>query len=211
MRREQSGVQMFVTFEGCEGVGKSTQLSLLRDYMKRTGQDAVFVREPGGTEISEQIRAIILDTANGDMTAETEALLYAAARAQLVKTVIRPALDAGKTVICDRYIDSSVAYQGYARGLGREFVEKVNAYALETAMPDVTVFIDLRPSSAFRSVSRNDRLEQENTSFHDKVYEGYIAQSEVSNGRFVMIKPEKERLDTHRKILDALRMRGAVK
>ena len=211
MRREQSGVQMFVTFEGCEGVGKSTQLSLLREYMRETGQEAVFVREPGGTEISEQIRKIILDPANRDMTAETEALLYAAARAQLVRTVVRPALDAGKTVICDRYIDSSVAYQGYARGLGREFVEKVNAYAVETAMPDVTVFIDLRPSSAFRSVSRNDRLEQENTSFHDKVYEGYIAQSAASNGRFVMIKPEKERLDTHRKILDALRMRGAVK
>lgn len=202
---------MFVTFEGCEGVGKSTQLSLLREYMRETGQEAVFVREPGGTEISEQIRKIILDPANRDMTAETEALLYAAARAQLVRTVIRPALDASKTVICDRYIDSSVAYQGFARGLGRGFVEKVNAYAMETAMPDVTVFIDLRPSSAFRSVSRNDRLEQENISFHDKVYEGYIAQSAASNGRFVMIKPEKERLETHRKILDALKKRGAVK
>lgn len=179
--------------------------------MRETGQEAVFVREPGGTEISEQIRKIILDPANRDMTAETEALLYAAARAQLVRTVIRPALDAGKTVICDRYIDSSVAYQGFARGLGRGFVEKVNAYAMETAMPDVTVFIDLRPSSAFRSVSRNDRLEQENISFHDKVYEGYIAQSADSNGRFVMIKPEKERLETHRKILDALKKRGAVK
>ena len=202
---------MFVTFEGCEGVGKSTQLSLLREYMRETGQEAVFVREPGGTEISEQIRKIILDPANRDMTAETEALLYAAARAQLVRTVIRPALDAGKIVICDRYIDSSVAYQGFARGLGRGFVEKVNAYAMETAMPDVTIFIDLRPSSAFRSVSRNDRLEQENISFHDKVYEGYIAQSAASNGRFVMIKPEKERLETHRKILDALKKRGAVK
>ena len=90
-------------------------------------------------------------------------------------------------------------------------MEKVNAYAMETAMPDVTIFIDLRPSSAFRSVSRNDRLEQENISFHDKVYEGYIAQSADSNGRFVMIKPEKERLETHRKILDALKKRGAVK
>ena len=202
---------MFVTFEGCEGVGKSTQLSLLREYMRETGQEAVFVREPGGTEISEQIRKIILDPANRDMTAETEALLYAAARAQLVRTVIRSALYAGKTGICDRYVDSSLADRGCARGLGRGFVEKVNAYAMETAMPDVTVFIDLRPSSAFRSVSRNDRLEQENISFHDKVYEGYIAQSADSNGRFVMIKPEKERLETHRKILDALKKRGAVK
>ena len=106
---------MFITFEGCEGVGKSTQLAMLKDYLHRTGQEAVYVREPGSTEISEQIRKIILDPANTAMTAETEALLYAAARAQLVAQVIRPALDQGKTVICDRYLDSSVAYQGYAR------------------------------------------------------------------------------------------------
>lgn len=182
---------MFVTFEGCEGVGKSTQLALLKDYLKKTGQEAVYVREPGSTEISEKIRSIILDPENTAMTAQTEALLYAAARAQLVAEVIRPALDAGKTVICDRYVDSSAAYQGYARGLGVGFVAKINSYALENAVPDVTVFIDLRPSASFRSVSRDDRLEREEESFHDKVYEGYIAQSKASNGRFVMIKPEK--------------------
>lgn len=202
---------MFVTFEGCEGVGKSTQLALLKDYLKKTGQEAVYVREPGSTEISEKIRSIILDPENTAMTAQTEALLYAAARAQLVAEVIRPALDAGKTVICDRYVDSSAAYQGYARGLGVGFVEKINSYALENAVPDVTVFIDLRPSASFRSVSRDDRLEREEESFHDKVYEGYIAQSKASNGRFVMIKPEKDKFDTHRKILAALRERGAVK
>ncbi|MEE0841985.1 MAG: dTMP kinase [Christensenellales bacterium] len=202
---------MFVTFEGCEGVGKSTQLALLKDYLKKTGQEAVYVREPGSTEISEKIRSIILDPENTAMTAQTEALLYAAARAQLVAEVIRPALDAGKTVICDRYVDSSAAYQGYARGLGVGFVAKINSYALENAVPDVTVFIDLRPSASFRSVSRDDRLEREEESFHDKVYEGYIAQSKASNGRFVMIKPEKDKFDTHRKILAALRERGAVK
>ena len=202
---------MFVTFEGCEGVGKSTQLALLKDYLKKTGQEAVYVREPGSTEISEKIRSIILDPENTAMTAQTEALLYAAARAQLVAEVIRPALDAGKTVICDRYVDSSAAYQGYARGLGVGFVAEVNSYALENAVPDVTVFIDLRPSASFRSVSRDDRLEREEESFHDKVYEGYIAQSKASNGRFVMIKPEKDKFDTHRKILAALRERGAVK
>lgn len=202
---------MFVTFEGCEGVGKSTQLALLKDYLKKTGQEAVYVREPGSTEISEKIRSIILDPENTAMTAQTEALLYAAARAQLVAEVILPALDAGKTVICDRYVDSSVAYQGYARGLGVGFVAKINSYALENAVPDVTVFIDLRPSASFRSVSRDDRLEREEESFHDKVYEGYIAQSKASNGRFVMIKPEKDKFDTHRKILAALRERGAVK
>lgn len=204
------GEKMFVTFEGCEGVGKSTQLALLRDYLKRTNQQAVYVREPGSTDISEKIRSIILDPANTEMTAQTEALLYAAARAQLVGEVIKPALAAGKTVICDRYVDSSVAYQAYARGLGSDFVKKINSYALENAMPDVTVFIDLRPSAAFRSVSRNDRLEREESAFHEKVYEGFIAQSKASNGRFVMIKPEIDKFDTHRKIVAALRERGAI-
>ena len=171
---------MFVTFEGCEGVGKSTQLNMLKEYLKKTGQDAVYVREPGSTAISEKIRSIILDPENTEMTAQTEALLYAAARAQLVAEVILPSLAQGRTVICDRYVDSSVAYQGYARGLGTEFVRSVNAFALENAVPDVTVFIDLRPSAAFRSVRREDRLEQEAADFHDKVYEGYIAQSKAS-------------------------------
>ena len=202
---------MFVTFEGCEGVGKSTQLNMLKDYLKSTGQDAVYIREPGSTAISEKIRAIILDPANTEMTARTEALLYAAARAQLVDEVILPALAEGRTVICDRYVDSSAAYQGYARGLGIEYIRSVNSYALEKAMPDVTVFIDLRPSAAFRSVRREDRLEREEAQFHDRVYDGYIAQSRTSNGRFVMIKPEKDKIETHRKIIAALRERGAIK
>ncbi len=202
---------MFITFEGCEGVGKSTQLALLKDYLKRTGQDAVYVREPGSTVISEKIRAVVLDPENSAMTAETEALLYAAARAQLVSEVILPALAEGKTVICDRYVDSSVAYQGYARGLGVEFVTAINRFALENATPDITVFIDLRPDGAFRSVSRDDRLERESAAFHDRVYQGFVAQSQASNGRFVMIKPEKDKFDTHHKIVDALRKRGAIK
>ena len=202
---------MFVTFEGCEGVGKSTQLNMLKEYLSATGQEAVYVREPGSTRISEKIRSAILDPANTEMTAETEALLYAAARAQLVSEVILPALSAGKTVICDRYVDSSAAYQGYARGLGIDFVRRINSYALANAMPDVTVFIDLRPSDAFRSVRREDRLEREKAEFHDKVYEGYLAQASTSNGRFVMIKPEKDKNETHRKIIAALREKGAVK
>lgn len=202
---------MFVTFEGCEGVGKSTQLNMLKEYLSATGQEAVYVREPGSTRISEKIRSVILDPANTEMTAETEALLYAAARAQLVSEVILPALSAGKTVICDRYVDSSAAYQGYARGLGIDFVRRINSYALANAMPDVTIFIDLRPSDAFRSVRREDRLEREKAEFHDKVYEGYLAQASTSNGRFVMIKPEKDKNETHRKIIAALREKGAVK
>lgn len=201
---------MFVTFEGCEGVGKSTQLNMLKDYLCRTGQEAVFVREPGSTRISERIRTVILDPALTEMTAETEALLYAAARAQLVSEVILPALSAGKTVICDRYVDSSIAYQGYARGLGADMIRRINSYALENAVPDVTVFIDLRPSASFRSVRREDRLEREAEDFHNRVYDGYIAQARTSNGRFVLIKPEKDKFETQRKIIEALREKGAI-
>ena len=202
---------MFVTFEGCEGVGKSTQLNMLKDYLCRTGQEAVFVREPGSTRISERIRTVILDPALTEMTAETEALLYAAARAQLVSEVILPALSAGKTVICDRYVDSSVAYQGYARGLGADMIRRINSYALENAVPDVTVFIDLRPSASFRSVRREDRLEREAEDFHNRVYDGYIAQARTSNGRFGLIKPEKDKFETQRKIIEALREKGAIR
>ncbi len=202
---------MFVTFEGCEGVGKSTQLNMLKDYLCRTEQEAVFVREPGSTRISERIRTVILDPALTEMTAETEALLYAAARAQLVSEVILPALSAGKTVICDRYVDSSVAYQGYARGLGADMIRRINSYALENAVPDVTVFIDLRPSASFRSVRREDRLEREAEDFHNRVYDGYIAQARTSNGRFVLIKPEKDKFETQRKIIEALREKGAIR
>ena len=202
---------MFVTFEGCEGVGKSTQLNMLKDYLCRTGQEAVFVREPGSTRISERIRTVILDPALTEMTAETEALLYAAARAQLVSEVILPALSAGKTVICDRYVDSSVAYQGYARGLGADMIRRINSYALENAVPDVTVFIDLRPSASFRSVRREARLEREAEDFHNRVYDGYIAQARTSNGRFVLIKPEKDKFETQRKIIEALREKGAIR
>ena len=202
---------MFVTFEGCEGVGKSTQLNMLKDYLCRTGQEAVFVREPWSTRISERIRTVILDPALTEMTAETEALLYAAARAQLVSEVILPALSAGKTVICDRYVDSSVAYQGYARGLGADMMRRINSSALENAVPDVPVFIDLRPSASFRSVRREDRLEREAEDFHNRVYDGYIAQARTSNGRFVLIKPEKDKFETQRKISEALREKGAIR
>ncbi|MEG2274448.1 MAG: dTMP kinase, partial [Clostridia bacterium] len=179
---------MFVTFEGCEGVGKSTQLRIVKDYIEATHQHAVFVREPGSTEISEQIRSIILNPENKEMADMTEALLYAAARAQLVAEVIKPALKSGMTVICDRFIDSSVAYQGYARGLGADLIKQINAPALDGCMPDLTVFLDLPPTESFRTVKTNDRLEQEHLAFHEKVYAGFNAEIEASRGRIVRIK-----------------------
>lgn len=202
---------MFITFEGCEGVGKSTQLRFLKEYLTETGQEALFLREPGGTEISEQIRSIILDANNTAMTAEAEALLYAAARVQLITEKILPALNNGVTVVCDRYIDSSIAYQGYARGLGAEFVKAINSAAVKTCMPDFTVFIDLRPSESFRINRGDDRIEREANAFHDKVYDGYKSEIALSPSRFIQIKPDIDKNVTKTRILDALKERGVFK
>lgn len=202
---------MFVTFEGCEGVGKSTQVRLVREYLERTGQKAVYIREPGSTKISEQIRDVIGNPDNTEMTDITEAMLFAASRAQLVREVIRPALEAGELVICDRYIDSSVAYQGYARGMGVELIKKINEPAIDGVMPNVTIFIDLKPSESWRNTKNADRMEQESADFHDRVYEGYIAEIATSNGRIVPIKPDFDKKVTAERIIEALRMRGAIK
>lgn len=202
---------MFVSFEGCEGVGKTTQLNLLKEYLRSTNQNAVYVREPGSTDISEQIRKVILDPKNREMKDMTEALLYASSRAQLVRQIIKPALEKGELVICDRYVDSSIAYQGYARGLGAETIKQINAPAMDGCLPDVTVFIDLRPSEAWRTFPTSDRMEQESADFHDKVYEGYIDEIRISPERFVRIKPDFDKNITSQKIINALRERGAIK
>ena len=182
---------MFVSFEGCEGVGKSTQLKLLKDYLESTNQHAVYVREPGSTHISEQIRKVILNPENDEMTGVTEAYLYASSRAQLVREVIKPALERGELVVCDRYVDSSVAYQGYARGLGADLIKKINAPAIDGLLPDVTIFLDLKPSEAWRTFRiADDRLELESADFHDRVYAGYNAEMACSDPRFVRIKPD---------------------
>ena len=166
----------FITFEGCDGCGKSTQLKLLSEYLTAQNVPHIFTREPGGGKISEAIREILLNGKNTEMTDECEALLYAAARVQHLADRVEPALQEGKLVICDRYVDSSLAYQAYARGLGEDFVKKINAFALQNYLPDVTIFIDLTPEAAFLRKSgadENDRLEQAGISFHKKVYEGY--------------------------------------
>lgn len=166
----------FITFEGCEGSGKSTQLKLLSEYLTSVGADFILTREPGGSGISEDIRKIILSGKNTAMCDECEALLYAAARIQHLREVIAPALEAGKLVVCDRYVYSSLAYQGYARGLGEKFIEEINAVALSDYPPDMTVFLDISPVEAFKrkhGADENDRIEQMGLAFHEKVYEGY--------------------------------------
>lgn len=166
----------FITFEGCDGCGKSTQLKMLSEYLTENGIPHIFTREPGGGKISEAIREILLNGKNSEMTNECEALLYAAARMQHLADRVEPALREGKLVICDRYVDSSLAYQAYARGLGVEFVTQINDYAMKAYRPDVTVFIDLSPEDAFKrkhGADENDRLEQAGMEFHKRVYEGY--------------------------------------
>lgn len=168
----------FITFEGCEGSGKSTQLKLLSEYLTSVGVDFILTREPGGSGISEDIRKIILSGKNTAMCDECEALLYAAARIQHLREVIAPALEAGKLVVCDRYVYSSLAYQGHARGLGEEFIEQINAAALSDYPPDMTVFLDISPSEAFKrkhGADKDDRIEQMGLEFHEKVYAGYKA------------------------------------
>ena len=203
----------FITFEGCEGVGKSRQVQLLKDYLDKKGVKYCAVREPGGTAISEKIREIILDGKNVSLTDECEALLYAAARAQLLKEVIAPRLKAGELVICDRYVDSSLAYQGYARGLGCDFIEKINSFAIENYTPDYTVFLNLSPEKAFLrkgGVDKNDRLELSGMEFHRKVYEGYIDLAAKNKDRFIVIDASGEKAETHAKIIAALESEGVI-
>ena len=180
----------FITFEGCDGCGKSTQLRLLSKYLTENGIGHIFTREPGGGKISEAIRDILLNGKNMEMTDECEALLYAASRVQHLSDRVEPALSEGKLVICDRYVDSSFAYQAYARGLGLDFIRKINAFALEQYRPDVTIFIDLTPEAAFKrkhGADENDRLEKAGLEFHKRVYEGYKAVAEAEPDRVTCV------------------------
>lgn len=165
---------VFITFEGLDGCGKSTQMELLAEGLRERGYVVLVTREPGGTPLGEAIRDILLNPRYKGMAARAEALLYAAARAHLVKEVIRPALEDGQVVLCDRYLDSSLAYQGYGRGLGVEDIITLNVWATECLFPDLTLFLDLDDSlRASRLANVPDRLEAEDDDFHRRVAEGY--------------------------------------
>lgn len=202
----------FLTFEGCEGSGKSTQLRLLGQYLDREGVDYIMTREPGGSSISEKIREIILDGKNAEMCDECEALLYAAARFQHLKDTVVPALESGKLVICDRYVDSSLAYQGYARGLGVDFIERINAPALGEYAPDMTVFLNIPPDRAFmrkHGADENDRMERQGLEFHMKVYEGYLTLA-AKYPRICPIECGGTKFETAEKIVLALKDKGII-
>ena len=167
----------FITLEGPDGSGKSTILNLIGDYLERKGIDFIISREPGGTVIGEKIRDIVLDNKNTNMGPETEALLYAAARGQHVYEKIMPALESGKTVVCDRFVLSSLAYQGVGRDLGIEKVKMINDFGLRGIYPDLILFFHIDPELTLKRKmlkEAEDRLEQEGAEFHRKVYQGYM-------------------------------------
>ena len=202
----------FITFEGCDGSGKSTQLKMLSDYLSKNNIPHIFTREPGGGKISEAIREILLSGKNSEMTDECEALLYAASRVQHLHDRVQPALDKGELVVCDRYFDSSFAYQAYARGLGVDFIGKINAYAIEKYSPDLTIFIDLSPEEAFirkHGADENDRLEQAGMSFHKKVYEGYRELAR-KHARIVTINGRQTPEEVFADVLKALKEKGCL-
>ncbi|WML24306.1 dTMP kinase [Neobacillus sp. OS1-33] len=165
---------IFITFEGPDGAGKSTII----DMVAKQFENVLLTREPGGIDIAEQIRAVILNKENTAMDPRTEALLYAAARRQHLIEKVRPALDEGKIVLCDRFVDSSLAYQGYARGLGIEEVFAINQFAIENLMPELTIYFEIEPELGLERINKNkgreiNRLDLENLEFHQKVSEGY--------------------------------------
>lgn len=198
----------FLTFEGIDFSGKSTQAELLARALRSRKQAVLFLREPGGTEISEGIRELLLDVKHEKMSPVTELLLYSAARAQIVREAIRPHLEAGGVVVCDRYYDSTTAYQGYGRQLDLAFVKRLNAFATENTRPDLTFLIDIEPELALKRNREHkeqlDRLEQESLLFHKRVRQGYLELARQESERFVVLDGATAISELHEKILSVL-------
>ncbi|MBR6401261.1 MAG: dTMP kinase [Firmicutes bacterium] len=196
---------LFISIEGTDGSGKTTQIRLLEQYFKDRGFYVVCTREPGGNMISEKIRELIIDKENTEMTPVTEALLYAAARAQHVACDIMPVLNDGGIVISDRFLDSSLVYQGCARGLGIKTVKDINKYAVDSLEPDITFFLRLKPGDGIERKKKQkelDRMESENEKFHRMVYGGYMQLARRNKKRIKVIDALKSIDDIHREIVE---------
>ncbi|MDP2689878.1 MAG: dTMP kinase [Deltaproteobacteria bacterium] len=203
---------LFITFEGIEGCGKSTQMGLLKARLDKKGEKAVAVREPGGTGAGERVRSILLNSGGEGLDPWAELFLYEACRAQLVKEVIRPALEAGVTVICDRFIDSTLAYQGYGRGLDLEAVRTLNRLATGGLVPDVTILLDYGVEEGLKRAfgrmesakgEREDRFEKEAVAFHRRVREGYLELSRIE-ARIKRVDASAEISSIHKEICDII-------
>lgn len=182
---------LFITFEGPEGSGKTSVINGIKTFFEENNVSYITTREPGGIKIAEDIRNIILDKDNTEMDAHAEALLFAASRSQHFYEKVKPALENGKVILCDRFIDSSLAYQGYARGLGIDQVYEINRFGIGNILPDLTIFIDVPPhiglERVFNNVRKVDRLDLEDLHFHEKVYEGYMEVHKRFPERFVLV------------------------
>lgn len=182
---------MLITFEGPDGSGKSTQIGLLSEYLREVGCDALVTREPGGTTIGERIRTILHDVKNTGMSSEAEILLYSASRAQLVAELIRPNLAAGKTILCDRFYDSTIAYQGYGRGLDLEMLQRITAFAVKQLKPDLTFLLDLDVEAGLLRRERGDveinRMDLQGRAFYERVRHGYFQLAAAEPDRWVIV------------------------
>lgn len=203
---------MFISFEGIDGSGKSTQLNLLREWLEHQGKSVVTIREPGATLLSESIREILLSTKQS-ITPTAELLLFSAARTQLVERVIEPTLAAGSIILCDRYVDSTTAYQGYGRGLNMDHVAEISRIATRGMMPELTFFIDVRYEQAQQRMqfaegaAEPDRMERAGGEFFNRVRDGYLAIAHAEPKRFVVIDGYRDRDAIHNDILDVVEKR----
>lgn len=205
---------MYITLEGIEGSGKTTQMEHIARFLQDRGQDCVRTREPGGTKIGEKIRAILLDPESSNMDPAAELLLYTADRVEHVKKVVRPSLAAGKTVLCDRYFDATVAYQGFARGLDIELIRRLHHLILEDLKPDLTILLDLSPevglTRAWRQIDSGmrtgleSRFEEETLAFHKKVRAGYLELARLEPERFRIVDAAQEEEQVRKEIFKIL-------
>lgn len=180
---------LFITFEGAEGSGKSTQIKLLEDYLKKKGAQVLVLREPGSTKFSENLRRILLDKRNGFLSEKTELLLYLAARAQLVKEKIIPALKEKKIVLCDRFQDSTLVYQGYGLGLDRKVIELLGVFVSEWARPDLTFLLDIPAEEGLRRAGgASDRIQERPLAYHRRVRNGYLKLASANPKRIKLIQ-----------------------
>jgi dTMP kinase len=195
----------FVAFEGVEGSGKGTQIRLAEEFLRGEGYDVLVTREPGGTEVGERVRELLLSPRTGMLDARSEALLFAASRAQTVHSVIRPALADGRVVICDRYVDSSLAYQGWGRGLGEQDILTLNVWATQGLFPDLVILLHLEPERGLlRSTEAPDRMEMEGQDFHAKVADAYLKIAEEHPERFIVVDADKEPAEVFDEVRGAL-------
>ena len=195
---------LFITFEGLDGSGKTTQIRILYDFLKEKGLDVVLTREPGGTEIGSKIRNILLNKKNKGMSSRTETLLFLASRAELTSKVINPALKEGKIVICDRFFDSTVVYQGIARELGEDRILEMSLWATADIIPDLTFLLSIKADMCEERMQvtskQKDRIEMEKNYFKEKIYRGYLKVARLNKNRFIILDGGQDKLSLSQKI-----------